>query len=124
MPTANRSAEQTPPPGIVGPISLSLDAATHVRNSLNRRGKGLGIRLRIKKAGCSGYEYIVEFADEEEAMDHHFECEGVHVLVDPKSLVVLRGTRLNYVRQGLNKGFAFENPNEKARCGCGESFSV
>ena len=105
-------------------VSLSEAAREHMSASLARRGHGLGVRLRIKKSGCSGYEYVVEYADATDEADHHFDCGGLQVYVDSKSMVVLRGTRLDYLRQGLNKGFVFENPNEKTRCGCGESFSA
>ena len=104
-------------------IRLSHAAVEHIRHSLDKRGKGLGVRFRMKKAGCSGYEYVVEFADQQEPMDLVFASEGVQVFIDPKSHVFLKGSKVDFVRKGLSQDFVFENPNEKARCGCGESSS-
>ena len=105
-------------------ISMTAAAARHVRNYLDNRGKGIGIRLGVRTSGCSGMAYTLEFADETQAEDLVFESEGVKVLVDPKSLLYLDGTELDYTREGLNEGFKFNNPNERDRCGCGESFRV
>ena len=105
-------------------ISLTDSAATHVKNYLEKRGKGLGVRLGVKTTGCSGMAYTIEFADQVESEDQVFEDKGVKVIVDPKSMVYLDGTELDFTREGLNEGFKFTNPNEKERCGCGESFSV
>jgi iron-sulfur cluster assembly protein len=105
-------------------ISLTDSAATHVKNYLEKRGKGVGVRLGVKTTGCSGMAYTIEFADHVEDEDQVFEDKGVKVIVNPKSMVYLSGTELDFTREGLNEGFKFTNPNEKDRCGCGESFSV
>jgi len=105
-------------------ISLTDSAATHVKNYLEKRGKGVGVRLGVKTTGCSGMAYTIEFADHAEDEDQVFEDKGVKVIVNPKSMVYLSGTELDFTREGLNEGFKFTNPNEKDRCGCGESFSV
>lgn len=105
-------------------ITLTEAAAKHVRTFLDNRGQGAGIRLAVRTSGCSGMAYVLEFADRPEADDHVFEDRGVKVLVDPKSLLYLDGTELDYTREGLNEGFKFNNPNVKDSCGCGESFSV
>ena len=105
-------------------ISLTESAATHVKNYLEKRGKGVGVRLGVKTTGCSGMAYTIEFADQVEDEDQIFEDKGVKVIVNPKSMVYLSGTELDFTREGLNEGFKFTNPNEKDRCGCGESFSV
>jgi iron-sulfur cluster assembly protein len=105
-------------------ITLTEAAAKHVRTFLDNRGKGAGIRLAVRTSGCSGMAYVLEFADQPEEDDQIFEDRGVKVLVDPKSLLYLDGTELDYTREGLNEGFKFNNPNVKDSCGCGESFSV
>lgn len=105
-------------------ISLTDNAATHVKSYLEKRGKGVGVRLGVKTTGCSGMAYTIEFADQVDNEDQVFEDKGVKVIVDPKSMVYLSGTELDFTREGLNEGFKFTNPNEKERCGCGESFSV
>lgn len=105
-------------------ITLTEAAAERVQRFLANRGKGIGLRLGVKTTGCSGMAYTLEFVDQAEATDTVFEDRGVKVVLDPKSLVYLDGTELDYTREGLNEGFKFSNPNEKARCGCGESFSV
>jgi iron-sulfur cluster assembly protein len=105
-------------------ISLTESAATHVKNYLVKRGKGVGVRLGVKTTGCSGMAYTIEFADQVEDEDQIFEDKGVKVIINPKSMVYLSGTELDFTREGLNEGFKFTNPNEKDRCGCGESFSV
>ncbi|MDD3518432.1 MAG: iron-sulfur cluster assembly protein IscA [Chromatiales bacterium] len=105
-------------------ITLTENAAVRVRDFLAKRGKGVGLRLGVKTTGCSGMAYVMEFADEIEADDTVFEDKGVKVLINPKSLVYLDGTELDYTREGLNEGFKFNNPNEKSRCGCGESFGI
>lgn len=106
------------------PITLTDKAAKHVQKALTKRGKGVGLRLRVKTSGCSGMAYDLEFADQIEAEDHVFETQGVKVISDPKSLIYVDGTELDYVREGLNEGFKFNNPNVKNQCGCGESFGV
>lgn len=105
-------------------ITMTEKAAKHVANSIAKRGKGVGLRLGVRTSGCSGMAYTMEFADEVNEGDSLFESYGVKVLVDPKSLVYLDGTELDYVREGLNEGFKFNNPNVKSQCGCGESFGV
>jgi iron-sulfur cluster assembly protein len=105
-------------------VTLTDRAAEHVQRYMQKRGKGVGLRLGVKTTGCSGLAYKLEFADEIRPEDQAFECNGVRVLIDPKSLAYLDGTELDYVREGLNEGFKFNNPNEKDRCGCGESFNV
>ncbi|BAL25119.1 iron-sulfur cluster assembly protein IscA [Azoarcus sp. KH32C] len=105
-------------------VTLSARAAKHVSDFMAKRGKGLGIRLGVKTSGCSGMAYRLEFVDETEAEDLVFESNGVKVIVDPKSLAYLDGTELDFVREGLNEGFKFNNPNVKDACGCGESFTV
>ena len=105
-------------------VTLTDRAAEHVQRYIAKRGKGVGLRLGVRTTGCSGLAYKLEFADEISPEDTAFESNGVRVLVDPKSLAYLEGTELDYVREGLNEGFKFNNPNEKDRCGCGESFNV
>ncbi len=105
-------------------VTLTERAAQHVSSFIARRGKGVGLRLGVRTTGCSGMAYKLEFADAAEPDDQTFESHGVTVLVDPKSLVYIDGTELDFVREGLNEGFKFNNPNEKNRCGCGESFKV
>ena len=105
-------------------ITLSQRAADHVARFIEKRGKGVGIRLGVKTSGCSGMAYKLEFADEISPEDIVFEVHGVKVLVDPKSLPYMDGTELDFVREGLNEGFKFNNPNVKDECGCGESFNV
>ena len=105
-------------------ISISQTAAEHVAGQLQSRGHGLGIRVGVKTTGCSGMAYVLEFVDEIEVGDSVFENEGVKIIVDPKSLLYIDGTQMDYVKQGVNEGFEFRNPNAKGECGCGESFSV
>ncbi|MBV5293358.1 MULTISPECIES: iron-sulfur cluster assembly protein IscA [Curvibacter] len=105
-------------------ISLTPAAARHIQKSLYKRGSGLGLRLAVKTSGCSGYAYALEFVDQANPEDTCFEAHGVSVIVDPRSLGMLDGTELDFVREGLNEGFKFNNPNARANCGCGESFAV
>lgn len=105
-------------------ITLTENAAKHIQTFLEKRGKGLGIRLGVKTSGCSGMAYTMEFVDEANAEDLVFEDLGVRVFVDPKSHVYLDGTQVDYTREGLQEGFKFENPNATESCGCGESFHV
>ncbi|MBN9694583.1 MAG: iron-sulfur cluster assembly protein IscA [Zoogloea sp.] len=105
-------------------VTLSEKAANHIGNFLAKRGKGVGIRLGVRTSGCSGMAYKLEFADEVTAEDVVFESHGLKVLIDPKSLPYMDGTELDFVREGLNEGFKFNNPNVKGECGCGESFTV
>ena len=106
-------------------ISLTETAAERVRSFLDNRGKGVGVRLAVKTSGCSGMAYVIEFVDElDEGNDVVFEDHGVKLIVDKKSLLYLDGTEVDFGREGLNEGFRFNNPNAKASCGCGESFTV
>lgn len=105
-------------------ISLTPAAAERVKSFLAARGKGLGLRLGVRKTGCSGFAYVVNYADESAASDLVFEDRGVKVFVDPDSLPLIKGTTVDFVKQGLNEAFRFHNPNIKGECGCGESFSV
>lgn len=105
-------------------ITLTENAAQHVRNFLAKRGKGVGLRVGVRTSGCSGMSYKLEFADEAGSDDIQFTSGGVTVLVDAKSLAYVDGMELDYTREGLNEGFKFKNPNVKNECGCGESFSV
>ena len=105
-------------------ITLTEAAARHVSRYLARRGQGLGVRLGVKTSGCSGLAYKLEYVDEAAPEDLVFENHGVKVLIDPKSLAYIDGTELDFVSEGLNEGFRFNNPNERDRCGCGESFRV
>lgn len=105
-------------------ITLTQQAADHINRYLEKRGKGMGLRLGVRTTGCSGMAYKLEYVDEPEVEDSVFEQFGVKVFVDPKSLPYLSGVQLDYTREGLNEGFRFSNPNEKATCGCGESFTV
>lgn len=105
-------------------VTLSEAAANHVSKFIAKRGKGLGVRLGVKTTGCSGMAYKLEYADEGAADDLVFESHGLKVFVDPKSLPYIDGTELDFVREGLNEGFKFNNPNVKNECGCGESFNV
>jgi iron-sulfur cluster assembly protein len=105
-------------------IQLTEVAATRVQNFLATRGKGIGLRLGVKTTGCSGMAYVIEFVDELQNDDQVFESHGVKVVVDPKSLIFLDGTEVDFGKEGLNEGFQFKNPNAKDACGCGESFTV
>ena len=105
-------------------ITVTDSAAEHVKKFLANRGKGAGLRLGVKTTGCSGMAYVLEFADVIEETDEIFESNGVKVIIDPKSLVYLDGTELDFAKEGLNEGFKFNNPNVKDTCGCGESFNV
>jgi iron-sulfur cluster assembly protein len=105
-------------------ISLTERAANKVRQVIERRGKGEGLRLGVRTTGCSGMAYVLEYVDCPTPEDQCIECQGCRLFVDPKSSVYLNGLTVDYVRQGLNEGFEFINPNERDRCGCGESFRV
>jgi iron-sulfur cluster assembly protein len=105
-------------------ITLTEAAADRVKSFLGNRGKGVGLRLGVRTSGCSGMAYVLEFVDEIEDSDTVFEEHGVKVIIDPKSMVYLDGTELDFKRDGLNEGFEFNNPNVKDSCGCGESFTV
>jgi iron-sulfur cluster assembly protein len=105
-------------------ISLTESAANRVRNFLATRGHGVGLRLGVKKTGCSGFAYVVNYADAIEAQDLVFEDRGVKIVVDRESLDFIDGTEVDFIKQGINEAFRFRNPNVKGECGCGESFTV
>ena len=105
-------------------ISLTDSAAERVKSFLLARGHGIGLRLGVRKTGCSGFAYVINYADAPEAGDAQFEDRGVRLFVDSASLALLDGTVVDFVKQGLNEAFRFRNPNVKGECGCGESFSV
>ncbi|MEJ2604156.1 MAG: iron-sulfur cluster assembly protein IscA [Gammaproteobacteria bacterium] len=105
-------------------ISLTQSAANRVLNHIGARGKGMGLRLGVKKTGCSGFAYVIDYADEVADNDHVFEDHGVTIVVDAESLSYIDGTEVDFVKQGLNEAFKFRNPNVKGECGCGESFNV
>ena len=105
-------------------ISLTPSAAERVRNYLDRRGKGVGLRLGVTKTGCSGYSYVINYAEEIDEADIVFEDKGVTVVVDPEALPLIDGTEVDFVKNGLNEAFSFRNPNITGECGCGESFNV
>ncbi|WP_334326373.1 iron-sulfur cluster assembly protein IscA [Gilliamella apicola] len=105
-------------------ITLTNSAANRVQAFLVNRGKGVGLRLGVKTSGCSGMAYVLEFADIINDDDSVFEDKNVKVIVDKKSLVYIDGTELDFVKEGLNEGFKFNNPNAQNECGCGESFNV
>lgn len=105
-------------------ITVTNTASDRIRKNLTQRGQGMGIRLGVRTTGCSGLAYVLEYVDSLDSTDTAFEQDGFVVVVDPKSLTLMDGLEIDYVRQGLNEGFEFKNPNEKDRCGCGESFRV
>jgi iron-sulfur cluster assembly protein len=105
-------------------ISLTESAAERVRGYLERRGHGVGLRLGIKKTGCSGYAYVIDYADDINCDDVVFDVLNVKVIVDNASLQLIDGTQVDFVKEGINEAFKFRNPNVKGECGCGESFSV
>jgi len=105
-------------------IEMTERAAQHVREFLDNRGKGEGIRVGIRTAGCSGLAYVLEFVDTPDENDTRYESRDVSIFIDPKSLVYLDGLLMDYEKEGLNEGFKFSNPNQKGECGCGESFTV
>jgi iron-sulfur cluster assembly protein len=105
-------------------ISMTPAAEKHVRAHLDNRGKGLGIRLGVKTTGCSGLSYVLEFVDDVNPEDKVIPCGSVNLYIDAKSYLYLDGTELDFVKEGLNEGFQFNNPNVKEECGCGESFHV
>jgi iron-sulfur cluster assembly protein len=105
-------------------IALTENAAKQIRKSIERRGKGVGLRVGIRKVGCSGLAYTFDYADEIGADDALFESHDAKLVVEREALPYLEGSTLDYVREGLKEAFRFHNPNVKAQCGCGESFSV
>ena len=105
-------------------IQLTESAARQIQTQLAKRGRGLGLRVGVKKVGCSGFAYTYDYADEVRPEDHLFESHGTKVVIDGKSLDFLNGSTLDFVKEGLKQAFKFQNPNVDAMCGCGESFSV
>ena len=105
-------------------ISLTDAAAKKIQQTLARRGQGVGIRIGVKTTGCSGLAYVLEYVDAPRPEDQCVDCNNCKIFVDPKSCAYVQGTEIDFVRQGLNEGFEFKNPNERDRCGCGESFRV
>jgi iron-sulfur cluster assembly protein len=105
-------------------ISLTDHAAVKVQRQLERRGKGVGLRVGVRTTGCSGLAYVLEYVDQAQPEDECFESKGCKLFVDPKSLAYISGLEVDWVRNGLNEGFEFINPNERDRCGCGESFRI
>jgi iron-sulfur cluster assembly protein len=105
-------------------ITLTKSAAERVRAFIDKRGSGVGLRVGIKKTGCSGFAYVVNYADEIGDEDVVFDHSGIKVVVDRSSLEYIDGTEVDYVRQGINEAFSFRNPKSTGECGCGESFSV
>lgn len=106
-------------------ITMTPAAQQHVSHYLTQRGSGCGIRVAVRTSGCSGMAYVLEFVDHAEPDDEVFEVgAGLQVVIDPKSLVYLDGTELDFVKEGLNEGFKFNNPNVRNECGCGESFNI
>lgn len=105
-------------------ITLTATAAKHMQDALDNRNKGIGMRIGVRTSGCSGFAYMLEFADKMFPGDLEILNRGVNLVINKKDLVYLRGMEINYAKKGLNEGFEFSNPNEKARCGCGESFTV
>ena len=105
-------------------ITVTQTAADRVIAFLDKRGKGVGLRLAVRPSGCSGMAYVMEFVDEIDENDEVFEGYGVKIIIDKKSLIYLDGTEVDYTKEGLNEGFKFNNPNVTGECGCGESFNV
>ena len=105
-------------------ISLTDAAADRVRTYLDKREEGLGLRLGVTKTGCSGYSYVINYAEAIGDQDVVFEDKGITVVIDPEALVLIDGTEVDFVKNGLNEAFSFRNPNIKGECGCGESFNV
>ncbi|NRB22137.1 iron-sulfur cluster assembly protein IscA [Shewanella sp.] len=105
-------------------ISMTPAAADRVKSFLSNRGKGIGLRLGLKTSGCSGMVYVIEFVDALNDDDEVYEVADVNIIIDAKSFIYLQGIELDFVKEGLNEGFQFNNPNAKGECGCGESFTV
>ena len=105
-------------------ITLTDSAAERVRTYIDKRGKGIGLRLGVTLTGCSGYSYVINYADEIADSDVIFEDKGITVIVDPDALKLIDGTEVDFVKNGLNEAFSFRNPNISGECGCGESFTV
>jgi len=105
-------------------VLITDSAARKIQQTLSRRGRGIGVRIGVKTTGCSGLAYVLEYVDQVHADDQCIDCNDCKIFIDPKSCPYLQGMTIDYVRKGLNEGFEFQNPNERDRCGCGESFRV
>lgn len=105
-------------------VSLTSSAAQRVRSYLSSRGHGIGLRVGVKRTGCSGWAYVVDYADEVSDEDIVFDSDELKVIVDKTSLELIDGTEIDFVKEGINEAFKFRNPNTKSECGCGESFGV
>ena len=105
-------------------ITITANAAKHMQDALYNRGHGIGMRIGVRTSGCSGFAYLLEFADKIFPGDLEVEDRGITLIINKKDIVYLQGMQIDYIKKGLNEGFEFQNPNEKARCGCGESFTV
>lgn len=105
-------------------ITLTEGAARKIQQQIQKRGRGVGIRIGVKTTGCSGLAYVLEFVDSAIEQDTQVECSGCTIFIDPKACPYVNGMTVDYVRSGLNEGFDFKNPNERDRCGCGESFRI
>ncbi|MGD8807986.1 MAG: iron-sulfur cluster assembly protein IscA [Gammaproteobacteria bacterium] len=105
-------------------VSLTNSAAERVRSYLARRGSGIGLRVGVRRTGCSGWAYVVDYADDVGSDDIVFDADDLKVVVDKSSLEFIDGTEIDFVKEGINEAFRFRNPNTKSECGCGESFSV
>jgi iron-sulfur cluster assembly protein len=105
-------------------ITVTDSAAKKIQQVIAKRGHGMGIRLGVRTTGCSGLAYVLEYVDTPNDTDQQFDCNNCKIYIDPKSCPYLQGTMIDFVRQGLNEGFEFSNPNERDRCGCGESFRI
>jgi iron-sulfur cluster assembly protein len=107
------------------PITLTPTALDRVRHLLEARGKpSYGIRIGIRTKGCTGLSYTLEYADEKQPLDEEMRLDDLVILIDPKAILFVLGTQMDYVEEQMHAGFVFENPNEKGRCGCGKSFHV
>jgi iron-sulfur cluster assembly protein len=105
-------------------ITVTDTASKKIQQQLSKRGKGVGLRVAVKTTGCSGLAYVLEYVDNPNPEDQCVDCNGCKVFIDPKSCAYLTGLKIDYVRNGLNEGFEFNNPNERDRCGCGNSFRI
>jgi iron-sulfur cluster assembly protein len=105
-------------------ISLTKRAAEHVKNFMASELSSIGVRIGIKTTGCSGFMYVVELSDSFNSQDEVFDSYGIKIGIDSESLKYLKGTEIDFTKEGLNEGFRFNNPNAAATCGCGESFSI
>jgi len=105
-------------------ITVTETAQKKIKQTLARRGRGIGIRIGVKTTGCSGLAYVLEYVDAPNPADECIDCDGCQIFIDPKSCPYVQGTTIDWVRNGLNEGFEFTNPNSRGECGCGESFRV